>query len=337
MAGPTPISALIHAATMVAAGVYLLVRTNSLLALAPQVSLWVAAIGVATAIAASLASLFQSNFKKGIAYSTVAQLGYMFAAVGVLAPFAGLFHLMTHASFKALLFLAAGIVIHGASGHEGLAELRGLGRFFPFSRWGFLIGSLALIGTPLITAGSLSKDAILDAVMATQPVMGWLLLLNVLFTGAYIGRLFAIVYMAPARDRHAVHHDVSAERLMNWSLVPLMFGALTLGWPAWAGWLPAELGVTEPLPPLLTPTGGLAFILGAIGFLVTAWCVLRPQAVLLPKPTSYLPDAWVRVIGEGGYAISGALSRVQSGLLATYAFASIITVAVVLLVRVSLR
>jgi NADH-quinone oxidoreductase subunit L len=337
MAGPTPISALIHAATMVAAGVYLLVRTNALLALAPQVSLWVAAIGVATAIAASLASLFQSNFKKGIAFSTVAQLGYMFAAVGVLAPYAGLFHLMTHASFKALLFLAAGVVIHGASGREGLAELRGLGRFFPFSRWGFLIGSLALIGTPLITSGALSKDAILDAVMSSQPLMGWLLLLNVLLTGAYIGRLFAIVYMAPARDPHAVHHDASSERPMNWSLVPLMLGALTLGWPWWAGWLPAQLGVTEPLPPLLTPLGGLAFILGAIGFVGTAWYVQRPEAVLVRTPTSYLPDRWVRVIADGGYMVSGALSRVQSGLLATYAFASIVTVAVVLLVRVSLR
>jgi NADH-quinone oxidoreductase subunit L len=337
MAGPTPISALIHAATMVAAGVYLLVRTNALLALAPQVSLWVAAIGVATAVAASLASLFQSNFKKGIAFSTVAQLGYMFAAVGVLAPYAGLFHLMTHASFKALLFLAAGIVIHGANGREGLAELRGLGRFFPYSRWGFLIGSLALIGTPLITSGALSKDAILDAVMSSQPVMGWLLLLNVVLTGAYIGRLFAIVYMAPARDPHAIHHDAAAERPMNWSLVPLMLGALTLGYPWWVGWLPAQLGVTEPLPPLLSPTGGLAFILGATGFLVTAWYVLRPQTVLVAKPTSYLPDRWVRVIADGGYAVSEAFSRVQSGLLATYAFASIVTVAVVLLVRVSLR
>src|SRR4051794_5110589 len=109
MAGPTPISALIHAATMVAAGVYVLVRSHELLALAPQVSLWLAVVGTATAVAASLASVFQANFKKGIAYSTIAQLGYMFAGVGVGAPFAGLFHLFTHASFKALLFLAAGI------------------------------------------------------------------------------------------------------------------------------------------------------------------------------------------------------------------------------------
>ncbi|TME29432.1 MAG: NADH-quinone oxidoreductase subunit L, partial [Chloroflexi bacterium] len=267
MAGPTPISALIHAATMVAAGVYVLVRTHALLELAPQVSLAIAIVGTATAIAASLASLFQANFKKGIAYSTIAQLGYMFAGVGVGAPFTGLFHLFTHASFKALLFLAAGIVIHGAGGRESLAELRGLGRFFAFSLWGFLIGSLALIGTPLVTAGSFSKDAIIDAALANQPVIGWILLLGVTLTGLYIGRLFGIVYLAPAADPHAVHHDPSAERPMNWSIVPLMLGSIVLGYLG--NWLrtvlSGPLGPMEPLPPVLNLTGGLAFTLGALG------------------------------------------------------------------------
>src|SRR5437016_8228653 len=252
MAGPTPISALIHAATMVAAGVYLLVRSHALLALAPQVSLAIAVIGVATALAASVASLYQSNFKKGIAYSTVAQLGYMFAGVGVGAPFAGLFHLFTHASFKALLFLAAGIVIHGAGGRESLVALRGLGRFFPFSRIGFLIGSLALIGTPLITAGSFSKDAIIDAAIARQPLIGWLLLGGVILTGLYIGRLFSIVYLAPPVDVDAVHHDADSEAPMNWALVPLMVGAIAFGWLG--TWLQARLaeplGEIEALPSL---------------------------------------------------------------------------------------
>src|SRR6266700_6780119 len=251
MAGPTPISALIHAATMVAAGVYLLVRTHALLAIAPQVSEVVAVIGVATALGASLGSIFQSNFKKGIAYSTVAQLGYMFAGVGVGAPFAGLFHLFTHASFKALLFLAAGIVIHGAGGRESLSALRGLGRFFPLSRVGFLIGSLALIGTPLITAGSFSKDAIIDAAIAKQPIIGWLLLAGVVLTGVYIGRLFSIVYLAPPVDVHAVHHDAESEAPMNWALVPLMVGAIAFGWlGTWLQTRLAEpLGEIEALPP----------------------------------------------------------------------------------------
>ena len=341
MAGPTPISALIHAATMVAAGVYLLVRTSSLLVQAPQISVWVAVIGVATAIGASVAAMVQANFKKGIAYSTVAQLGYMFAGVGVGAPFAGLFHLFTHASFKALLFLAAGIVIHGASGREGLSDLRGLGRFFGFSRWGFLIGSLALIGTPLITSGAFSKDAIIDAAInSSTPAIGWLLLAAVLLTGLYIGRLFAIVYMAPASDAHAVHHDAGAERPMNWSLVPLMIGSIVLGWLGWTGWLQDALDGTVPpmaLPPLLNPIGGLAFILGAVGFLGAAWYVLRPAFTQQPGETSYRADGWVRAIAAAGYAASDGLSRVQSGLLARYAFGSLLGVAIILLVRVAAR
>jgi NADH-quinone oxidoreductase subunit L len=341
MAGPTPISALIHAATMVAAGVYLLVRTSALFALAPEVSLWVAIIGTATAIGASVVSFFQANFKKGIAYSTVAQLGYMFAAVGVGAPFAGLFHLYTHASFKALLFLAAGVVIHGAGGLEGLSDLRGLGRFFSFSRWGFLIGSLALIGTPL-TSGAFSKDAIIEAALSSStPVIGWLLLACVLLTGLYIGRLFGIVYMGQAGDAHAVHHDAGAERPMNWSLVPLMLGSIGLGWLGWVGWLGAALGDTvspaEVRPALLSPTGGLAFILGAIGFLGAIWYVLRPRTVIAAGATSYQPDGWVQAIANAGYAVSAGVSRVQSGLLVRYAFGTLIGIAIILLVRVAVR
>jgi NADH-quinone oxidoreductase subunit L len=343
MAGPTPISALIHAATMVAAGVYVLVRTHALLALAPQVSLWIAVVGTATAVAASVASLFQSNFKKGIAYSTIAQLGYMFAGVGVGAPFAGLFHLFTHASFKALLFLAAGIVIHGAGGLESLGDLRGLGRFFAFSLWGFLIGSVALIGFPLVTAGWFSKDTILDAALASQPVIGWILLLSVALTGLYIGRLFGLVYLAPASDPHAVHHDASSERLMNWSIVPLMLGSIVLGWAGY--WLQAPLegplGPIEPLPTLLqllsSVTGWLAFILGGVGFVGAAWYVRRPAFAAAPTETSYRADAWVRAIADAGYAASGALSRIQSGVLARYAFGSLAAIALILLLRVSLR
>ena len=341
MAGPTPISALIHAATMVAAGVYVLVRTHALLELAPQVSLAIAIIGTATAIAASLASVFQANFKKGIAYSTIAQLGYMFAGVGVGAPFTGLFHLFTHASFKALLFLAAGIVIHGAGGRESLAELRGLGRFFAFSLWGFLIGSLALIGTPLVTAGSFSKDAIIDAALANQPVIGWILLLGVTMTGLYIGRLFGIVYLAPAADQHAVHHDPSAERPMNWSIVPLMLGSIVLGYlgkrTRAESVLSGPLGPMEPLPPVPNLTGGLAFTLGALGFVVAVWYVRRPEYAAAPGETSYRADAWVRAIADAGYAASASLSRIQSGVLTRYVFGSVVAVAAILLIRVSLR
>src|SRR5688572_23537539 len=142
MAGPTPVSALIHAATMVAAGVYLLSRTHGLLAAAPAVLVATAWIGVLTALVSAAASLQQANFKRGIAYSTLSQLGYMFAGVGFGAPFAAFFHLITHASFKALLFLTAGVVIHAMNGEERLARLAGLQRVLPAARWFFLIGSL---------------------------------------------------------------------------------------------------------------------------------------------------------------------------------------------------
>jgi len=345
MAGPTPISALIHAATMVAAGVYLLVRTHALLALAPQVSLAIAVIGVATALAASVASLYQSNFKKGIAYSTVAQLGYMFAGVGVGAPFAGLFHLFTHASFKALLFLAAGIVIHGAGGRESLSALRGLGRFFPVSRVGFLIGSLALIGTPLITAGSFSKDAIIDAAIAKQPIIGWLLLAGVVLTGLYIGRLFSIVYLAPPVDVHAVHHDADSEAPMNWSLVPLMVGAIAFGWlGVWLqGMLAAPLGEIEALPPPIDPRGLLAFALGAVGFGLAWWYFTRRGEAVAPRQPeearepSYRAAGWVTVLADAGYAVARGLSRVHSGGLPRYALGSFIGLALIVLVREAVR
>ncbi len=340
MAGPTPISALIHAATMVAAGVYLLARTHALLGLAPNVSLAIAVVGTLTALGASLASIAQSNFKKGIAYSTVAQLGYMFAGAGVGAPFAGLFHLTTHASFKALLFLAAGIVIHGAGGRESLSALRGLGRFFPFSRIGFLIGALALIGTPLVTAGSFSKDAIIDAALASrQPLVGWLLLAGVVLTGVYIGRLFAIVYLAPASDPHAVHHDADAERPMNWSLVPLMLGAVVLGYSGnWLqGRLASLLGGTEALPGPITVVGLAAFALGAIGFGVACWYFTRPAEPQAEVEPAYEPDGWVRGIAGAGYGAALGLSGFQSGVLPRYALVSLVGLAIIVLARVATR
>jgi NADH-quinone oxidoreductase subunit L len=342
MAGPTPISALIHAATMVAAGVYLMARVHGLLAVAPTVSFWIAVIGVATAIAASAASFVQANFKKGIAYSTVAQLGYMFAAVGIGAPFAGLFHLFTHAAFKALLFLSAGVVIHGSGGMEGLADLRGLGRFFPFSRAGFLIGSLALIGTPIITAGSFSKDAIIDsALSSSQPLVGWLLLLAVLLTGLYTGRLFSMVYLGPVRDAHAVHHDEHAERPMNWSLVPLMVGSVVFGYLGTflIGRLGEVLGDIEPLPSPLNVTGLAAFALGAIGFAIACWYSMRQPAAAPARAsdTSYRAAGWVSALADAGYAVSKAVSHVQTGLLPRYAFGSVLAVAVILFARTLAR
>lgn len=195
MAGPTPISALIHAATMVAAGVYLLARTHALLALTPDAMAATAALGVATALFGALMALRQSNLKKGLAYSTVSQLGYMFAGIGFGVPFAAIFHLGSQAFFKALLFLTAGVVIHALAGDEELESMGGLGRALPVATVSFFVGSIALFGLPL-TSGAFSKDAILDGGFRFSEPLAWCLVAGVFLSGLYIGRLFFATFYA---------------------------------------------------------------------------------------------------------------------------------------------
>ena len=160
MAGPTPTSALIHAATMVTAGVYLIARTHVLFTLAPQVQFAVAIIGAATMLLAAFSALAQRDMKRVLAYSTISQIGYMFLALGLGAWSAAMFHFMTHAFFKALLFLAAGVVIH-AIHEQDLFKMGGLRTELRLAFWSFVIGGSALAGLPLITAGFFSKDLIL--------------------------------------------------------------------------------------------------------------------------------------------------------------------------------
>src|SRR5438046_7894240 len=146
MEGPTPVSALIHAATMVTAGVYLIVRTHALFEAAPKVQELAAGLGAATLLIAGLIALVQTDIKRVIAYSTMSQIGYMFLGAGLGAYANGMFHLMTHAFFKALLFMAAGIVIHALAGEQDMRNMGGLGELLPFTRRCFLVGSLALVG-----------------------------------------------------------------------------------------------------------------------------------------------------------------------------------------------
>src|SRR5262245_14306250 len=161
MAGPTPTSALIHAATMVTAGVYLIARTHVLFELAPPVQLAVAVIGAATLLMAGFSALTQDDIKRVLAYSTISQIGYMFLALGVGAWGAAIFHFMTHAFFKALLFLAAGIVIEALDEEHNIFHMGGLRKELPVAFWTFLAGGCSLAGVPLITAGFYSKDLIL--------------------------------------------------------------------------------------------------------------------------------------------------------------------------------
>ena len=164
MEGPTPVSALIHAATMVTAGVYLIVRTHPLFELAPNVQDLAAGLGALTLVMAGLIALVQTDIKRVIAYSTMSQIGYMFLGAGLGAYANAMFHLMTHAFFKALLFLAAGIVIHALAGEQDIRKMGGLRRLMPWTWAAMLIGGLALTGIPPLS-GFFSKDSILAAAL----------------------------------------------------------------------------------------------------------------------------------------------------------------------------
>jgi NADH-quinone oxidoreductase subunit L len=207
MEGPTPVSALIHAATMVTAGVYLIGRNAVLFAHAPQVLLIVAVIGAATALWAGSLGLVQNDIKRVLAYSTVSQLGYMFLAMGVGAYAAGIFHLFTHAFFKALLFLGSGAVIHSLAGEQDLRKMGGLKHDLPITYWTFLVGALAIAGVPGL-AGFFSKDEILFRTFASGHLALWIVgTLTSFLTAIY---MFRLVFMAFHGPRHAETHEGSA-------------------------------------------------------------------------------------------------------------------------------
>jgi NADH-quinone oxidoreductase subunit L len=208
MEGPTPVSALIHAATMVTAGVYLIARTSPLLELAPAIHDLAGVLGAVTLLLAGLIALVQTDIKRVIAYSTMSQIGYMFVGVGLGAYGAGLFHLMTHAFFKALLFMAAGIVIHALANEQDIRKMGGLARELPFTYRAFIVGSLALAAIPPF-AGFFSKDAIL-ASAANAGALGWTLwgagAVGAFLTALYTFRLLFIVFWGEPRPLLAHEH-----------------------------------------------------------------------------------------------------------------------------------
>jgi NADH-quinone oxidoreductase subunit L len=202
MAGPTPTSALIHAATMVTAGVYLIARTHVIFELAPEAQLAVAVVGALTLLVAGSSALTQYDIKRVLAYSTVSQIGYMFLALGVGAWSAALFHFMTHAFFKALLFLAAGVVINALHHEHNMFKMGGLRKELPVAYWAFVIGGSALAGLPLVTAGFYSKDLILWSAVSSGKGSLWLWgagLIGALFTAIYSYRLIFLVFYGEAK------------------------------------------------------------------------------------------------------------------------------------------
>ncbi len=196
MEGPTPVSALIHAATMVTAGIYMIARCGTLFVGNPAATATVAGIGCFTAFFAAVIALRQFDLKKVFAYSTISQLGYMFTAVGALAPVAGAFHLVTHAFFKALLFLASGVVMHAMAGELDMRKMSGLKRVLPITNAVMLIGCLALAGFPGFS-GFFSKDEIIGAAFGRSPILGVMLLVSAFITAYYTFRLYFRVFQGP--------------------------------------------------------------------------------------------------------------------------------------------
>ena len=234
MEGPTPVSALIHAATMVAAGVYLLVKISFLLALVPYTREVIAWIGIITAVLAALVATQQSDIKRILAYSTLSQLGYMVSAVGVAAGEAAMFHLFTHAFFKALLFLGAGAVIYAVHHEQNIWKMGGLRSRMPVTFWTFLLGSLALMGCPFLS-GFYSKDAIIVALTRHSAVLGSLGLFVALLTAFYMMRLIMVVFINRASSKE-VEHAREVPAVMALPLLILAVPAVAAGWPFIASW-----------------------------------------------------------------------------------------------------
>jgi len=298
MEGPTPVSALIHAATMVTAGVYLIARTHPIFEQARTVELVAAGMGALTLLVAGLIALVQTDIKRVIAYSTMSQIGYMFLGAGVGAYANGMFHLMTHAFFKALLFMAAGLVIHALSGEQDIRKMRGIGVLMPWTRWAFLAGGLALVGLPPFS-GFFSKDSIIAAALHDHwygVVLAGAGLVGAFLTGLYTFRLYFIVFpgepSAFAREHHHAHHGKEGPLTMLVPVGVLAVLAVIGGWiqfsPFWhplTNWLApvsATLAVAEPTNTQEAIASVLAVLLGLAGVGV-AWAIYGRGEVAVPR------------------------------------------------------
>ncbi|MGH9330324.1 MAG: NADH-quinone oxidoreductase subunit L, partial [Vicinamibacterales bacterium] len=257
MEGPTPVSALIHAATMVTAGVYMIGRTAVLFSHAPITLDVVSLVGVTTALLAGTIGLVQTDIKRVLAYSTVSQLGYMFLAMGVGAYAAGIFHLYTHAFFKALLFLGSGAVIHALAGEQDLRHMGGLRRELPVTYWTFLVGALAISGVPLLS-GFFSKDEILFRTFASGHRLLWVVAVVTSFlTAVYMFRLVFLAFhgerrgrLVDSRSAPAAGAAYDAPPSMAIPLIVLGIGSIVAGYVG----VPHALGGANRIEEFLEPS-----------------------------------------------------------------------------------
>ena len=254
MEGPTPVSALIHAATMVTAGVYMVTRTNAIYQMAPKAMALVALVGAITALFAASIGVVQNDIKKVLAYSTVSQLGYMFLACGVGAFTAGIFHLMTHAFFKGLLFLGAGSVIHALSGEQDMRKMGALSKKIPITYWTMLIATLAIAGI-FPFAGFLSKDLILGKAYEKDITLWIIGYFTAGMTAFYMFRLVFMTFHGTSRVDHEVEHHIhESPRSMLLPLVILAGLSIVGGWVSW----PEILGGSSRFVHFLEPIVGVA-------------------------------------------------------------------------------
>jgi NADH-quinone oxidoreductase subunit L len=390
MEGPTPVSALIHAATMVTAGVYLIVRCAPLFEQAPKVLELAAGLGAITLLLAGFIALVQTDIKRVIAYSTMSQIGYMFLGAGLTAYPEAMFHLMTHAFFKALLFLAAGLVIHALADEQDIRLMGGLRRLMPFTFVAFTVGSLSLAGIPPFS-GFFSKDSILAAAL-DHGWYGQLLwvagMIGAFLTGLYAFRLLFIVFWGeptPFVREHLVagshgEHAGEGPFSMIWTVGVLTVLAAFGGWIQFAGvWTPITTWLEPVARPLVEATGTqeavssiLAVLLG-LGGIAVAWMLYGSRSAPVPRfarvqtvlehkfyfdelydaafyrPAVFIAHAlgrWierplvfgsVRELSEGIRGLGLDTSKLQTGLVRTYALAIAASLAVVTVVFVAVR
>ncbi|MDA8193115.1 MAG: NADH-quinone oxidoreductase subunit L [Thermaerobacter sp.] len=332
MEGPTPVSALIHAATMVTAGVYLMTRLFPLLRLAPVTHEMIGVIGAFTAIFAASIAFFQQDIKRVLAYSTLSQLGYMFLGVGVGAYTAAVFHFVTHAFFKALLFLAAGSVIHALAGEQDLSRMGGLAKKLPVTMWTFLAGTLAIAGFPPFS-GYFSKEALLGAAFNSGHYGLWLIgVITAGMTAFYMFRLFFLTFFGSPRDQALYQHAHEAPLVMTipvaiLAVLAVAGGALGGGLDRWLAPVFAQYPGAAHAALAAGPIWSTVLTVGlaVVGMGAAYWIYLRrglaPTAGTETAPGRWmrqawgLDAAWTLVAVEPSKILGDAFRKMERGVL----------------------